>query len=176
MTSIVEFVKRNDKRIYYLFNKKMHCRPLDLALRRVTKLFDPIVATLMMIIIFIVSEFNQHPVGVHLVLLVAMTQLIAHTIKRIVNRKRPFETLPDVLFFLKPPKDVYSFPSGHTCGAFTFMLVLSRYFPSFFVVMSVLAVLVGISRIYLGFHYPTDVIVGGILSYIMFITTLTFFV
>jgi len=176
MPSLVRFIKRNDVKIYYLFNKKMNCQPLSFILRRITELFDPGATTVLLVMALIISQFANSDVGIHIGVVLLISQVIVHTIKRIINRRRPFETLPDVLFNLIPPKDIYSFPSGHTCAAFAFMFVLSFYFPGLSKVFFMFGVTVGISRIYLGFHYPTDVFVGAIIPYLVYIFTVGFFI
>lgn len=53
-----------------------------------------------------------------------------------------------------------SFPSGHTQRAFSGMMVLGSYFGKISAWLFLLSCLVGLSRIYLGFHYPLDVLIG----------------
>lgn len=61
----------------------------------------------------------------------------------------------------------YSFPSGHTTVAFSLAVLLSDINQSLKNYLFGIAVLVGLSRIYLGVHYLTDVIAGALIGYIV---------
>ncbi len=67
------------------------------------------------------------------------------------------------------PLDRFSFPSGHTLHAVSFAILLSVYFPLLVWLVAPFALLVAISRMVLGLHYPTDVVVGALIG-----TTLAF--
>ncbi|MCJ7688768.1 MAG: phosphatase PAP2 family protein [Clostridiaceae bacterium] len=71
--------------------------------------------------------------------------------------------------------DKYSFPSGHTTGAFALAVIIALYFPMFGFITIPLACGVGISRMYIGVHYPTDVIMGIFIGTICSILTYKFF-
>jgi undecaprenyl-diphosphatase len=63
-----------------------------------------------------------------------------------------------------PPLDQYSFPSGHTMHAVAFsIIVIAHHHELIYLVMPFTA-LIALSRIVLGLHYPTDVIVGGLIG------------
>lgn len=74
----------------------------------------------------------------------------------------------DVNLRIDPPKDIYSFPSGHTSAAFAMAYAIGISFPTFFIPALLLAFLCGISRIYLGVHYPTDVLAGAFIPSVVY--------
>jgi membrane-associated phospholipid phosphatase len=94
-----------------------------------------------------------------------VSSIITQGTKRIVNRKRPFETYA---FIVKRDDESggLSFPSGHTSAAFcTATSVALRYRKWYFVVPSyVFAVSTGWARMYQGVHYPTDVLAGAVVG------------
>ncbi len=85
-------------------------------------------------------------------------------LKNLVARTRPYEVIEGLTYLVKKPVD-YSFPSGHTGTSFATAVVLFLSFPkkySFW--FPVLAFLIGFSRLYVGVHYPTDVLAGAIIG------------
>jgi undecaprenyl-diphosphatase len=95
-----------------------------------------------------------------LALAFAMTDL---AIKPIVARARPFEAAVATRVIDRRPL-TYSFPSGHAASSFAAAVTLSRLWPAGGGALWVLAILVSLSRIYVGVHYPLDVIGGAILG------------
>ena len=78
-------------------------------------------------------------------------------LKPVIKRMRPFDRYQDIIVLLdKIPKD-YSFPSGHTGASFAFATTVFLYDKK-------LALCIAYSRMYLGVHYPTDIIGGVILG------------
>lgn len=95
-------------------------------------------------------------------------------LKRLTGRKRPCQLEPHCWARLLPP-DQYSFPSGHSITAFAVAVPLSLFYSSLMVGLMFCALSVAISRVLLGMHFLSDVLVGSILgaavgywSYILF--------
>lgn len=86
-------------------------------------------------------------------------------LKEIVQRDRPYKTLTDVRT-PNGPEGSYSFPSGHATAAAALATSLSLAYPRWEVIVpSVLyATLVAYSRMYVGVHYPTDVLAGALIG------------
>lgn len=83
-------------------------------------------------------------------------------LKDLIARIRPYEVVEGLRLIIEEQHD-YSFPSGHTCASFAAALTFYKIFPRCWGVPAViLAVLIAISRLYVGVHYPSDVL-GGLL-------------
>jgi undecaprenyl-diphosphatase len=79
-------------------------------------------------------------------------------------RERPYIHHAGRIECALPPLDRYSFPSGHTLHAVSFSTILCSYLPELAWVLVPFAVLVALSRMILGLHYPTDVLAGALIG------------
>ena len=82
------------------------------------------------------------------------------TLKNLVARTRPYEVVEGLVLLIEKQRD-YSFPSGHTCASFAAAGVYWRMLPKKFgIPLVILAAMIAFSRLYVGVHYPTDVLAG----------------
>ncbi len=84
-------------------------------------------------------------------------------LKRAAGRRRPCALEPHCWSTLLPP-DQFSFPSGHTITAFAVSLPVAQQYPETTFGLYFLSVSIAISRILLGMHFLSDVVVGGVLG------------
>ena len=104
--------------------------------------------------------------------LICMVLLNDVLLKHLINRTRPYEVI-DSLSILISRQDSTSFPSGHTSAAFASWTALRLTIPQvldkkkarlFLILTLILAILISLSRMYVGVHYPTDILGGLVLG------------
>lgn len=94
-------------------------------------------------------------------LALALGALITNVaLKNLVARIRPYEVVNGLVCLIEKQKD-FSFPSGHTCASFAAAAAYYKILPKRYGVSAlVLAALIAFSRLYVGVHYPTDILGG----------------
>lgn len=92
--------------------------------------------------------------------LLVTNALVERIIKKYFRRRRPFITLVQALVVGRKPGS-WSFPSGHSATSFACASALGRKYPRRRALFYSLASVVGFSRVYLGHHYPLDVVSGA---------------
>lgn len=99
----------------------------------------------------------------HMLITGGVALLLYKSLKGMTRRERPCYRDPQVAA-LVPPLDRYSFPSGHTLHALSFSTVAIFHYPELVWVLAPFSLLVALSRVVLGLHYPSDVLVATVLG------------
>lgn len=170
-SSKLSFVTKFD---FWFISKIVNIRRKSLTLffRFISTLGDWWVLFLITTFVLFFVEYN---LGIMLALALIVQTLFQKTAKNIATRKRPYIKHKNKVKRLINPPDRYSFPSGHTAGAFVLFFSVSNFYTEISIPILILSVLVGFSRIYLGVHYLTDVLVGIILGFVSVEITKTFY-
>lgn len=157
-------LKRFDDYLINLINIKMSHRYLDKIMFRATNLGGAIFSTLLVLILILIGSSNIKLMGFELLTTLTISQIIVHSLKMLMSRERPYNIFEHLNTFGIDLKD-YSFPSGHTTAAISMATTITLNIPRLSLIVFALAVIVGISRIYLAVHYPTDVATGIIIGF-----------
>lgn len=149
---------------FFILSKIMKIRRKTLTnfLKIISKLGDWWLWTIFTIVIIPLKL----ELGILLLSALILQVALQKTIKNIVTRRRPYIKYRVEIKRLIVPPDRYSFPSGHTSGAFTVFFSFLNFYPEISIILLIISLLIGFSRIYLGVHYLTDVIFGIIIGFI----------
>jgi undecaprenyl-diphosphatase len=105
--------------------------------------------------------------GVHAAAHMALTGLLAlalyRSVKHRIRRPRPCEADRGIVARVAP-LDRFSFPSGHTLHAVAFTAIACAWFPSLAILLVPFTILIALSRVVLGLHYPSDVLAAIVIG------------
>jgi len=128
-------------------------------LAAVSRLSDGGTWIVLMVVLALIGPHGMK-CALHMLFAGATAAVLYKLLKRCAGRPRPCVYIQGVQLCV-PPLDEFSFPSGHTLHAVTFTTVAIAYYPSLALGLVPFTVLVAISRVALGLHYPSDVIAGA---------------
>ena len=112
--------------------------------------------------------------AVHILLTALAGVFVYKYLKKKLVRERPFVNNA-IIQQAAPALDRYSFPSGHTLHAFSFSIMFTYYMPEMAPIVWGFTLLVSLSRVILGLHYPTDVLAGALIGSTLALSSLLVF-
>jgi undecaprenyl-diphosphatase len=157
-----------DERMFRLLNEHWHNSTLDLVMPFVTDARNYILLFIVAAIILVVVG-GLH--GLRFLVLAVLSIVVAdaigsHVFKLFFLRSRPCGALEGVRLLVGCTNSA-SFPSNHAVNASVLATLVMLYMPRLWLPAMALALLVGYSRIYVGVHYPLDVLLGGVLGIVV---------
>lgn len=138
-------------------NLKLKCKPLDYIMIVLTYLGSFFFAIMLITFFLLIPKFQQ--LGKQLATSLLVSNIVVLLLKFLTKRTRPFIKYDFLHVKTIGVDKISSYPSGHTNIAFSIMttlLIFLRIHYAFLIV----PLLVGVSRVYLGVHYPSDIITG----------------
>ena len=127
--------------------------------RLVSRLGDGMFWYTLMGLLLLFYQGRALPAVLHMLASALVGTAIYKLVKSRTLRPRPFNVYPAIVCAGKT-LDQFSFPSGHTMHAVSFSLIATFYFPALVWLVLPFTVLVALSRLVLGLHYPSDVLAG----------------
>ena len=136
---------------------------LDALMRGITALGNAGAVWIAVSILFLCIRRYRKCGVVMLSALVFCTLINTVLLKNLVQRARPFDVVKGLTILIGRPSG-FSFPSGHTSTSFACAWAIMSMEKKFAVPAFILAALIAFSRVYVGVHYPTDVMAGAVIG------------
>ena len=161
----MDFLYSIDLSVFYLFNHTISTPFLDKFFSIITNVNNWYITYVILLGISFVKGGTKGKLAVlGVILLIVLTDQTGYRVlKEFFARARPCNELTDVLTPLGCTGS-FSFPSNHALNNFAVAMFFYRLFPNLKWVLFITASLIAISRVYLGLHYPSDILGGAVIG------------
>ncbi len=162
---MIDFLFSIDLAVFYFINHTLSVGFLDKFFGFITNVNNWYLAYIILIYISFKYGGRRGKIAAVLTifLITASDQFGAGFLKPLVHRLRPCKELADALTPLGCTGS-FSFPSNHALNNFAAAVFFYKLFPKLKTILLVVATLIALSRVYLGLHYPSDIIGGAIIG------------
>tara|TARA_Y100001970_G_scaffold289485_1_gene420045 strand:+ start:3975 stop:4574 length:600 start_codon:yes stop_codon:yes gene_type:complete len=166
---MIEQIIEIDKQIMVFFNKTISNPIFDFIMPIITNQNFLVFSGL--ILIGYLAYYGEKRGRITIVVLLIAASfsdaICFQVIKPWVGRIRPSHEFYDYINLLVSKGGKYSFPSNHAANSFVFATVLSYFYEKNKTFLYILASAIAFSRVYVGVHYPLDIVSGAIIGYII---------
>ncbi|MBU0654183.1 MAG: phosphatase PAP2 family protein [Gammaproteobacteria bacterium] len=155
----------NDREIplCLLFNRANRLKPISLFFAAISRLGNGVFWYVLMLMLPVLYGWEAAQVSLQMALVGLACLLLYKWLKTSTERVRPYSH-NDTIFKNVAALDQFSFPSGHTLHAVGFTWVMLGHYPEWAVLLIPFTALIALSRVILGLHYPSDVLIGAFLG------------
>jgi len=162
---MIEFLYSVDVYIFYFFNHMLSTHFLDKFFGIITNVNNWYIAYAILLgISFFKGGIKGKIAAVGVLLLILVTdRFSAAYLKEWIHRIRPCNTLHNVITPLGC-NGTFSFPSNHAMNNFAAAVFYYKFFPKLKWLLFTTAILISISRVYMGLHYPSDILGGAVIG------------
>jgi undecaprenyl-diphosphatase len=161
----MDFLYSIDLAIFYFINHSLSTGFMDKFFSTITDVNKWYIAYIILAgIAFFKGGIRGKILVIGLILLILVTDQTGFRIlKELFERVRPCRAISDAITPLGCAGG-YSFPSNHALNNFAAATFIYRLFPNYKWVVFIVAALIALSRVYLGVHYPSDILVGALIG------------
>lgn len=163
MKAFSAWLMRTDHSLINVVNRRWKCGFFDWLMPMATYFGGATVTLIFLVFWWLVHDMGEKIWAIEGLIALAGSHLVVWLLKKFMPRFRPYIKLSNLYTYPNPLTD-YSFPSGHTTAAFSIAVTFCLHDSDFISIFIPIAILVGLSRMYLALHYPTDVICGVLIG------------
>ena len=163
---VIDELNKYEIPLCLLFNRANHFRQISVFFAAISRLGNGVFWYVLILMLPIVYGMEAMHVMLHMVVSGLLGLAIYKWLKTNVRRVRPYNYHDNILQST-PALDKFSFPSGHSQHAISFTLVLVYYYPEWALLVVPFTLLVALSRVVLGLHYPSDVVIGTVIGVVI---------
>lgn len=159
MSKLISNMYDFECKIFRFVNQHFEKKLLNIYFRHITQLGGATFTIFACLFLIFFMEYPVKSIAISSGAALLFSHIPVAIIKKLYPRKRPYISIHEAKVLENPLKD-HSFPSGHTTAIFSITTPFMLSIPELSILFIPITFSVAISRIYLGLHYPSDVLAG----------------